>query len=214
MKPLSLLVSLALAIVALVCVANTRTARKALAAQAAERLSVSNQLVQAKAQLEEKEAAVQTLRVQQGLLMADLTSLSNRVNALTRDLADQKEQVAAARQAVAGREAELRGLQARFQESRERGATLERQIEALKRELEVSHSELEARRAELAALNQRLNLSESAHAALLQKWNDPAALRAQAATLTREMTPLAGAAAPRQRPPLVLHPDGSITTSP
>lgn len=214
MKPLSLIVGLALAIVALLCAANARSARKALAAQNAESLAVSNQLALAKAQVEEKEAAVQTLRVQHGLLLTDLTSCSNRVIALSGDLAREKEQTAAARQAVAGREAELRGLQTRLQEARERGATLERQLEARKRELEVSHSKFEAVRAELAALNQRLNFSESAHAALLQKWNDPAALRAQAASLTREMTPLAGAAAPRRRPPLVLHPDGSITTSP
>ncbi|HPC59654.1 MAG TPA: hypothetical protein PKX23_03265 [Verrucomicrobiota bacterium] len=213
MKPLFLFLGLGLVVFALVCAANARGARKALAAQTTETLALSNQLAQAKAQLDEKDAAIQTLRVQQGLLSGDLTSLSNRLQTLSGLLAREQEQTAAARQAVARGEAGLRSLQAQLEDARDRIKTLEQQSEQLQREVEIKQSQLEAGHAAREALRQRLNASESTHAALLQKWNDPAALRAQAARLTREMTPLAGAAAPRQRPPLVLAPDGSITTA-
>lgn len=213
MKTLFLFLGLAVVVFAVVCAANARGARKALAAQTTETLALSNQLAQAKAQLEEKDAAIQTLRVQQGLLSGDLSSLSNRLQALSGLLAHEQEQTAAARQAVARGEAGLRDLQNQLRGVQDRADTLEQRVESLQRELDVKHSELQAARADLAALRQRLNSAESAHAALLQKWNDPAALRAQGARVTRAMTPLAGAALPRQSPPLVLAPDGSITTA-
>lgn len=213
MNRILLLLFLVAVLVTVAIGSSWRTSRRALNTSLGENAALSNQVTQATAQLAEKEAAIQTLRVRQDLQATDLVSLTNRLTALKADVAAAREQVRLRAQEVQRQEDRVAAVSNEVTGLRERLARQEAQIQSLHTELTTAATAIQKTQQEVSTRQARVNGSETERARLLQQWNDPSLVRAQWKRLTDSPSALKAPFFPVHRPKVAIAPDGSVKES-
>ena len=209
MKKFATPLLIVLAIVTAVAINAWRGASATATAVTAQWTTTSNQLAEATAKLAGQGATAETLRVQLGLQKTDLAAASNHIGAL----AGQVSQATARTRDVEGqlqnRTGEMGVLNRTNAELAAKIKTLEARATSLQSLLETAQAQTAEVTKRLESTAAALNEAESAKAALLAKLGDPSALRAQMESVT------AAPAGPKRKTkaPLVLNPDGSVSST-
>lgn len=210
MKKFATPVILVLAIAAAVAINGWRGANANFNAATIQLTTTSNQLAEATAKLAGQGATVETLRVQLSLQKTDLAAASNHISALVGQCSKAVAQTRELEGQLQSHAGEMDVFSRSNSELAARIKILEGQAAALQSLLETAKAQAADSARRLESATAALNESESAKAALLARLGDPSALRAQ----LKSVTAAPAGPNPKGKAPLVLNPDGSVSSTP
>ena len=208
-KKIPVYIGILCAVVAIASLASARGTRKALEHAIKSNNTYSNQVATIQAAIAERDAAIQTLRIQGELASKDLRNSGQTCTNLLLKLAESRNAITAATNELRTKQEEIAVRSAELASERDEKNRARQHIGALEAELAACRSEFSTGQMQMEALRQRANQTATKYSELLKKWADPTALEAQSRSLrqgSRGKTLSGGGL-------LVIQPDGSVVVA-
>ncbi len=178
-RNITIFIAVLCAVVAVAGFASARGARKALEHAIESNNTYSNQMVTIQATLAERDATIQTLRIQGELAEKDHRTAGQSYTNLLVKLTESGNAITTAQKELQTKQNEIAVRSSELASERDENSRARQRIVALEAELAARRSELSTLHVEMETLQQRANQTATKYSELLNKWADPSSLEAQ-----------------------------------